>query len=289
MGPLFRPVLHTLTHPSEAAAWTARQRRNGKRIVFVPTMGALHEGHLALMKAARDHGEAVAASVFVNPLQFNDPNDLARYPRQPDEDRRKLAGAGVDMVLMPAAGDLFKGFNSRHYDLGGLDKLLEGASRPGHFQGVVNVVERLFHFVRPDVALFGEKDRQQLAVIRRAAHVERWPVAIVGHPIIRDADGLALSSRNQRLSPAERQQALVLFKALSAIRRAAFKGSVAQALNVGWQELARESAVVPDYLTVVDPATFQPLGDWEGVAEAVVLTAVQVGPVRLIDNMAVHR
>lgn len=252
-------------------------------------MGALHEGHLALMKAAREHGEAVAASVFVNPLQFNDPNDLARYPRQPDEDRRKLAGSGVDMVLMPAAGDLFGDFKPRHFDLGGLDTLLEGASRPGHFQGVVNVVERLFHYVRPDVALFGEKDRQQLAVIRRAAQVERWPVAIVGHPIIRDADGLALSSRNQRLSPVERQQALVLFKALSAVKMAAFKGTVDQALEAGWQELAGEPAVSPDYLTVVDPATFQALRDWEGVAEAVALVAVQVGPVRLIDNMAVRR
>ncbi len=252
-------------------------------------MGALHEGHLALMHAARKHGDVVAASIFVNPLQFNDPADLARYPRHPEEDCRLLSGVGVDMVLMPEGGGLFHDFSPRQYALDGLDTLLEGASRPGHFQGVVNVVERLFHFVRPDVALFGEKDRQQLAVIRSAAQAERWPIEIIGHPIVRNAGGLALSSRNQRLSAVERQQALVLYKALSAVQQSAFHRSVEQALEAGRHEIAQEPAVVPDYLTLVDPATFRPLRSWEGVHEAIALVAVQVGPVRLIDNMAVHR
>jgi len=286
---LHRLALETLIHPPDAAAWAARQRRNGKRIAFVPTMGALHEGHLALMHAARLHADVVVASIFVNPLQFNDPVDLARYPRQPEADCRLLAGAGVDMVLLPGNGSIFQDFNPVHYDLGPLEFLLEGASRPGHFQGVVNVVERLFHFVRPDIALFGEKDRQQLAVIRWAARAHRWPVTILGHPIIRDGDGLALSSRNQRLSPAERKQALVLYRSLCAVREAAYRGTVEEALAAGRRVLEQVPAVKPDYLTLVEPLTLQPLVQWEGVQEAIVLVAAQVGPVRLIDNIALYR
>jgi pantoate--beta-alanine ligase len=228
-------------------------------------------------------------SVFVNPLQFNDPKDLQHYPRQPEEDLRLLATAGCDMVLMPEAAELFQDHVPREYDLGGLDTVMEGASRPGHFQGVANVVERLFHYVRPDSALFGEKDRQQLAVLRHVAAARHWPVRILGHPIVRAADGLALSSRNQRLSPAERALAPVLYKALLAVRSASFHGPVEEARMAGLAVLDGVEGIRLDYLCIADPATLQPLASWAGHSEAVALIAAQVGPVRLIDNITLRR
>lgn len=252
-------------------------------------MGALHEGHLALVRAARAHADAVAATIFVNPLQFNNPEDLVHYPRQPEEDLRLLGGAGADMVLVPSREDMFNEFMPRHYDLGGLGDVLEGVSRPGHFQGVANVVERLFHYVRPDVALFGEKDRQQLAVIRHITGRAHWPVHIVGHPVVRAPDGLALSSRNLRLSPAERQLAPALFRALCAVRDAAFRLSVEECIAAGMAVLHQARGVEPDYLVVAHPGTLQPLHAWEGLREVAVLVAAQVGPVRLIDNITASR
>lgn len=252
-------------------------------------MGALHEGHLSLMRQAREHADVVVASIFVNPLQFNNKEDLAHYPRQPEQDRQLLAGAGVDMLLMPAGDELLADFTPRHYDLGELDSIWEGASRPGHFQGVVNVVERLFHYVRPEVALFGEKDRQQLAVIRQAARQQHWPIAIVGCPIVRAADGLALSSRNQRLSPPERQVAPVLYRALQAMQQVAARHTVQDTLAAGHRVLAQEPSVVTDYLALAHPDTLQPLDGWGLLEEAAALVAAQVGPVRLIDNITINR
>ncbi len=252
-------------------------------------MGALHEGHLALVQAARQRADAVAVSIFVNPLQFNDPDDLARYPRHPEQDLDLLAATGADMVLMPSTAEVFQGFTPRHYNLGGLDAILEGASRPGHFQGVVNVVERLFHYVRPDLALFGEKDRQQLAVIRHTAIQQHWPVEIVGHPIVRAADGLALSSRNQRLSPSERTAAPALYRCLAAMKELAFHGTVEESLSAGRHILDASPGIATDYLVLCLPDTLQPVASWEGVEEVVALVAAQVGPVRLIDNMAFNR
>lgn len=252
-------------------------------------MGALHEGHLALVRKARSHAEAVAVSIFVNPLQFNHADDLARYPRSPQEDQCLLREVGADMLLIPEASSLFNHFTPAEYDLNGMDTLLEGASRPGHFQGVVNVVERLFHYVRPDVALFGEKDRQQLAVIRHAAERLRWPVRIFGHPTLRDPDGLALSSRNLRLSPADRRLAPLLHRALREVEAKAFAGSVKDALEAGRAAIAKEPAIELDYLSLAHPGTLLPLVSWDGVEEAVVLIAAQVGSVRLIDNLLISR
>lgn len=258
-------------------------------MAFVPTMGALHAGHLALVHEARGQADAVAVSIFVNPLQFNRPDDLANYPRSPQEDERLLREAGADLLLMPTADTLFNGFTPRQYDLGGLDRILEGASRPGHFQGVVNVVERLFHYVRPDVAVFGEKDRQQLAVIRHAASTLRWPERILGHPTLRDADGLALSSRNLRLAPPERRLAPQLHRALREVEACAFTSTVQEAVEAGRHWIARFPAIRLDYLALVHAATLQDLASWDGVQEAVVLIAAQVGPVRLIDNIPISR
>lgn len=258
-------------------------------MAFVPTMGALHEGHIALVRSARERGKAVASSIFVNPLQFNDPADLAQYPRQLDQDRRMLEEAGCDLLFAPEKEDIFAEFTPRRYDLAPLDEVLEGPSRPGHFLGVVNVVERLFFYVRPDVALFGEKDRQQLAILQHAARKERWPVRVEGHPTIRATDGLALSSRNQRLSPAERAVAPVLYRALKAAEDLAFKAPVADAIAAGLGTLESEPAIQLDYFAIAHPETLQPLSSWEGLREAVALVAAQVGPVRLIDNITLRR
>lgn len=252
-------------------------------------MGALHEGHLALVRHAHEHADTVVASIFVNPLQFNDKKDLERYPRDPEEDRRMLKEVGCEMVLAPVAEELFNDFTPKKYDLDGLDTILEGASRPGHFQGVVNVVERLFHYVRPDLALFGEKDRQQLAVIHHVTARLRWPVEIIAHPIVRAEDGLALSSRNQRLSAEEREMAPVLYRALQAVQEAAFKSPVKDALQAGLQMLAETPSVQLDYLQVAHPDTLQPLKNWDEAPEATALIAAQVGPVRLIDNITLRR
>ncbi len=278
-----------ITSPPEAATWSAAQRRHGRTVAFVPTMGALHEGHITLVKAARERGKAVASSIFVNPLQFNNPADLAHYPRQLDQDRRMLEEAGCDLLFAPEKEDIFARFTPRRYDLAPLDEVLEGPSRPGHFLGVVNVVERLFFYVRPDVALFGEKDRQQLAILKHAARNERWPVRVEGHPTIRATDGLALSSRNQRLSPAERAVAPVLYRALKAAEALAFKAPLADAIAASLRTLALEPSVELDYFAIAHPDTLQPLGSWEGLEEAVALVAAQVGPVRLIDNITLRR
>lgn len=252
-------------------------------------MGALHAGHLALVQRARQECDVVAASVFVNPLQFNDPADLARYPRQPEEDRRLLQEAGCDMLLMPEGERLMAHLPELPFDLGPLGTVLEGASRPGHFQGVVQVVERLFHFVRPDMAFFGEKDRQQLAVVRRAAKQLRWPVAIIGCPTVRAADGLALSSRNARLDPAQRQEATVLYRALMAVAATAPQGTLEEALRSGLNVLAQVPSVEVDYLVIARPEDLQPMSGWDGLHQAVALVAARVGPVRLIDNMTIDR
>ena len=248
-------------------------------------MGALHEGHLALVRQAKTQCAVVAASVYVNPLQFNNKEDLAMYPRHPANDARMLEEAGCDMLLMPEGNELLQHLPAIQFDLGALGTVLEGAYRPGHFTGVVQVVERLFHFVRPDMAFFGEKDRQQLAVVRSAAKQLHWPERIIGCPTVRAADGLALSSRNARLDDRERKEASVLYQALQAIASAAFNVPVEEALERGQALLAQVSDVKPDYLSIAHPETLQPLLKWNGLEQAVALVAAHLGPVRLIDNI----
>lgn len=271
------------------AGWSAQRRFEGRRVAFVPTMGALHEGHLELVRVAGGQGHAVVVSIFVNPLQFNDPRDLAKYPRQLEKDMELLSRSACEVVFTPQAESLFKGFKATSYDLGALDSVLEGPSRPGHFQGVVNVVERLFHYVRPDLAFFGEKDRQQLAVIRHVATAARWPEAIHGVPIVRSKDGLALSSRNARLSAQEAEAALVLYQSLTLAQRLAFQEPVQRVVERASGLLQEQPGVVLDYFSIADAHTLQPLTEWSGRSEAVALVAAQVGPVRLIDNITLRR
>lgn len=278
-------VIHS---PEHMAEWGATQRRSGRSIGFVPTMGALHEGHLALVRQARAEGHVVACSIFVNPLQFNDPRDLANYPVRTEEDQRLLRQAGCDAVFLPVKEDLFSGFQPQAYDLGGLDRHWEGPLRPGHFQGVANVVQRLFRFVRPDAAFFGEKDRQQLAILQWVARTRRWPERIVACPTVREPDGLAMSSRNLRLSPPERAAATVLHRALQAVLAEAKTRSLAVAVESGLGVMRTEPLAELEYLGIADPETLAPLDAWPHSGPCVALLAARVGPVRLIDNLTIQ-
>ena len=252
-------------------------------------MGALHEGHLALVQRALQECDEVACSIFVNPLQFNNAEDLERYPRQLEKDRKALADVGCHVLFAPDKRDIFADFEPRNYDLGGLDAHWEGPSRPGHFQGVVNVVERLFQYVRPDRAFFGEKDRQQLAILTHIAHTERWPEVIVPCSTLRASDGLALSSRNARLSAEERTQATVLYRALQQAAQLAFKASVQDVLDAALATMAEEPRVRVDHFGLADAGDLRPLTEWGERRSAVALVAAHVGPVRLIDNITLMR
>lgn len=271
------------------ADWTARARRHGEDVGFVPTMGALHEGHLELVRRAKSRHARVACSIFINPLQFNDPSDFENYPVRLQEDEAMLREAGCDVAFMPRKEELFADFAPRTYDLKGLDAHWEGPLRPGHFQGVVNVVHRLFRFVRPDAAYFGEKDRQQLLILQRVATEEHWPERVIGCPTVRADDGLALSSRNLRLSAEERVQAAAIPRALGLLRNRAANGSLLAAVAEATDLLVKEARMDIEYLGVARHDTLEPLHDWGDQTQAIALVAVRLGPVRLIDNMSLER
>lgn len=278
-----------IIEPTAVARWSAACRREHGRVGLVPTMGALHAGHMALVNRALTAGGQVVCSIFVNPLQFNDPQDLAKYPRQLEKDMALLEAAGCHAVFAPQAEAIFHGHVPVVYDLGVLDHHWEGPSRPGHFQGMVNVVERLFHYARPDRAYFGEKDRQQLAIIRHVAKALHWPEEIVPCPTLREADGLAMSSRNARLSPAERAMAPVLYKALQAMQEVAFIATPEEVVAQGRAMLGTSPAVELDYLGIAREDELSPVAQWDGLDRAVALIAARVGPVRLIDNITLER
>lgn len=280
------PVLMDIIRNTNAISeWGASRRRQGSTIGFVPTMGALHQGHLDLVNRAKSDGHSVVCSIFVNPLQFNDPNDLANYPVRIEEDRRLLEKVGCDALFLPERENLFKGFEPERFDLGSLDEFWEGPIRPGHFQGVVNVVQRLFSFVRPDKAYFGEKDRQQLTIIQWVAKQRRWPESIIPCPTVRENDGLALSSRNLRLNQLERDAAPVLFQALTTIANSAFDTPVAVCLAMGRSIMEKEPLTSLEYLGIAHPETLEPLRAWPSSVGAIALIAARLGSVRLIDNL----
>ncbi len=281
--------MEVIEEAAAAAAWSASQRRAGHRVGFVPTMGALHAGHLQLVREALTQCRGVAVSIFVNPLQFNNKEDLKHYPRQLEQDLGLLRQVGCQMVFTPTEAGIYRDHQVRQYDLAPLDAVLEGPTRPGHFQGMVNVVERLFHYVRPDMAFFGEKDRQQLCILQHVARQQHWPERIVPVPTQRAADGLALSSRNQRLSESERTLAPLLHASLQAIANRAFRTSVAEARQAGLELIEREPAFRLEYLELAHPQDLHPLTEWEGLDEVLVLVAAHLGAVRLIDNIAVRR
>jgi pantoate--beta-alanine ligase len=265
-------------------------RRAGERVGLVPTMGALHEGHLSLVRRARELAHRVVASIFVNPAQFNQAADLERYPRTPEADARLLEEAGCDLLFLPDEALLYPPEHATWVVLEGPAEGLEGEHRPGHFRGVATVVAKLFGLVRPDLAVFGEKDAQQLAVIRRMVADLHLPVEIVAGATVREEDGLAMSSRNALLSAGDRRAATVLHRALraaeAAVREGRVDGSAAAVRRLLHETLASEPSARVDYAEVVDADTFRPVERLEG--ELILPIAVWIGETRLIDNLRVR-
>ena len=256
-----------------------------KRIGFVPTMGALHEGHISLVERARKECDVVVASVFVNPTQFNDKNDLRNYPRTPEADAAMLEAAGVDMVLFPSVEEIYPEPDTRQFDFGLIDKVMEGATRPGHFNGVAQVVSRLFAIVEPTCAYFGEKDFQQIAVIRAMVKQLGLTVEIIDCPIIRDTDGLARSSRNLLLTPAHRAAAPHIYEVLSAAQTKV--GDLSPAELTAWvtAEVEKNELLKVIYFATVDALTMQTVEAWNDSERVQGCIAVQAGEIRLIDNI----
>ena len=260
-------------------------RRGGQRVGLVPTMGALHEGHLSLVRAARAGSDVVAGSIFVNPTQFGPNEDLGKYPRSFDRDCEMLDREGVDFVFAPSVEEMYPAGAVTWVTVEGLSEKLDGKSRPGHFRGVTTVVSKLFHIVEPDRAFFGQKDAAQVAVIQRMVRDLNLPVEIVVCPIVREADGLAMSSRNAYLSAEERKRALVLKRSLLRVRELIDAGEQNPSMLVaaGRDEISKESGVRLDYFEIVDPETLEPVPDTS--RGALVAVAAYVGMTRLIDNM----
>jgi len=280
------PRLITTSH--ELEQWSSECHQRGEHIVIVPTMGNLHRGHLALVEMAKKQGGRVVVSIFVNPTQFLEGEDFERYPRTLEADLEVLADAGVDVVFAPSVDEVYpKGSKAETISAGPIGDVLEGAIRPGHFDGVIAVCKRLFDMSHAELAVFGEKDAQQLFLVRQMAQSLKPPVRIVGVPTLRDHDGLALSSRNSYLSHNDRQAALALPHALDALEQRITQGDpLASALAAGQLALAADPALELDYLESVNPDTFEATG--EGDSHALVLGAITVGRTRLIDNCLVH-
>jgi pantoate--beta-alanine ligase len=275
-------VIHEI---AEMRAASRAARAEGRRIGFVPTMGALHEGHLSLVRRARQSASFIVASIFVNPLQFGPSEDYTRYPRTLEADCAKLAPEGVEIVFAPAAEAMYPTGATTTVYVEGLSERLDGRSRPGHFRGVSTVVAKLFHIVEPDCAVFGQKDAAQVAVLRRMVRDLDMPVEMIIAPTVREADGLALSSRNAYLSADERRQALVLSRALREIERLAGAGesNAVRLRQTALAVLAAEPAAKLDYLEIVHPETLEPVAEVSG--GALIAVAAFVGATRLIDNI----
>jgi pantoate--beta-alanine ligase len=280
--------MERLASKQEVRQAVAEARREGKRIALVPTMGALHEGHLSLVRAARERADYIIVSVFVNPTQFGQGEDFAGYPRDLDRDEDLLDAEGVDIVFAPTPEIMYAPDAQVTVHPGPLGDVLEGAVRPTHFIGVCTVVSKLFSIALPDLAFFGEKDYQQLAVVRLMARDLDMPVKVVGCPVIRECDGLALSSRNVYLSAAERAAAPVLYRALRTAETLVLDGerdgrAVADAMR---ETIAAEPLATLDYAEIVDARTLEPLDSLDRPARG--LVAARLGSTRLIDNISLE-
>jgi pantoate--beta-alanine ligase len=272
----------------EARAACGDARASRKRLGLVPTMGALHEGHLSLVRAARAQCDAVAVSIFVNPTQFGPAEDLSKYPRQFARDRGLLEKEGVEILFAPPVEEIYPGGAVTWVLVEGLSEKLDGRSRPGHFRGVTTIVAKLFHIFEPEAAFFGQKDAAQLAVIRRMVEDLNFPVEIVACPIVREADGVAMSSRNTYLNREERSRALVLQRSLQEARQQFNAGEriAAKLIAAAKEVIAREPQVTLDYFEIVDPDTLDPV---ERISQKMlVAVAAYVGSTRLIDNLVLN-
>jgi pantoate--beta-alanine ligase len=262
-------------------------RKKGETIGFVPTMGALHEGHLRLIRRSVSENNFTACTIFVNPIQFNNPDDLAKYPRTLEKDRQMLEEAGCDLLLAPSVDEMYPGGEKPvvAVDFGVLEKVMEGKFRPGHFRGVAVVVKRLFDITRPTRAYFGKKDFQQLAVVKRMVDALNIPLEIVPCETIREPDGLAMSSRNLRLSPAGRSTAPQIYKVLRMVKDLAGKIPMRELEQMAIKQINATDGLQAEYFEICNRATLLPLNDWNEPEGAVACTAVFLEEVRLIDNI----
>jgi pantoate--beta-alanine ligase len=267
-----------------------RNKEMGRKIGFAPTMGALHQGHISLYQNARKENDLVISSIFVNPTQFNNPDDLEKYPRNIEKDIQTLRDSNlVDMVYIPSVEDIYpEKTTSKSYNFGGIEKEMEGASRPGHFNGVGTVVEELFRQVQPDNAYFGEKDFQQLAIIRKLVALLHLPIKIHGVAIHREENGLAMSSRNERLTASERDRAKIIFQTLQIIQTDFPDKSISVLENMVKDIFNHEEGMELEYFTIADENELKPIITIEKNKKYRAFIVVNVGKVRLIDNMAMY-
>ncbi|MBU6119874.1 pantoate--beta-alanine ligase [Hymenobacter siberiensis] len=280
--------MQILTTAAGLQAYTEQARQAGQRVGLVPTMGALHAGHIQLVQAARAECNEVIATIFVNPTQFNNADDFRLYPRVPEADAALLAPAGCTALFVPSVEEMYPRSAVLRFDFGALEQVMEGAHRPGHFNGVATVVSKLFHLARPHRAYFGQKDWQQVAVVKQLVADLSFDLEIVACPTIREADGLAMSSRNRRLDAPARAVAPLLYQVLSAAAAQVQQGvAPAQVQADAFATLAREPGIIPEYVEIADAQTLQPLASYVPGRAVVLCLAAHLGGVRLIDNVVV--
>lgn len=260
-------------------------KKEGKKIGFVPTMGALHNGHLSLVKTSKTHSDITVVSIFVNPTQFNDPEDLKRYPRTLEQDVKLLETVGCDLVFAPSVEEIYPEPDTRKFDFGYIETVMEGAKRPGHFNGVGQVVSRLFDIIRPDKAFFGMKDFQQIAVIKNMVGQLKYNIEIVPCPIIREESGLALSSRNTLLDEDHKKNAPHIYATLKKARSLASQLSVDELKQWIIDEINKNPLLETEYVEIVDDTSLKVIHDWSEKGTKVACVAVYAGKIRLIDNI----
>ena len=278
-----------LKHKQEVSSFTSTCKLNNKKVGFVATMGALHQGHLSLIQFAKKENDAVVCSIFINPLQFNDKNDFDKYPKTLSADLALLEGQGCDVVFVPDFEEMYASEDATQFDFGKLDKVMEGVFRPGHFLGMAKVVKRLFDCVQPHTAYFGEKDFQQLAIIRKFTADLHLPVKIIGVPIMREKDGLAMSSRNTLLSADERIAASAIYKTLLETKQMAFKFPVETVKEFVLTNINRIPGFALEYFEIADADELQPTNSWNTLNPLMGFIVVRVGTVRLIDNIQLSK
>ncbi len=279
--------MKTFSSIKETISYLEQQKIAKKSIGFVPTMGALHEGHLALMHRAKKENDLLVVSIFVNPVQFNSADDLKKYPRTPEEDTKKLESVHCDVLFAPDVKEMYPEEVTVQYDFDGLDRVMEGAFRPGHFNGVVVVVEKLLDIVRPHRAYFGEKDFQQLAIIKKLVKMKKITVEIVPCPIVREPDGLAMSSRNRLLSSEERKIAPFIYQTLQEAKRRRDHICVNPLRQMIINIFESNEHFKLEYFDIVDDKTLRPVNAWNDKVGTVACVAVWLGSVRLIDNIRI--
>ena len=277
--------MKTETQKSALQKAVGKARESGKRIGLVPTMGALHEGHLSLIRTALKNNDFVVVTLFVNPTQFNNPNDLERYPRDMDSDLKMLREYPVDIVFAPPVEEMYPEKDNRIFNLSPLDRIMEGTFRPGHFNGVAQIVSKLFYAASPDTAYFGQKDFQQLVVVKKLVTILNLDIKIIGCPIIREEDGLALSSRNRLLIPPERAAAPLIYQTLLEAKQMKNRHTPDEIKTFVKSAINNHPLIQVEYFEIVDDQNLMPVKNWQEPNNKIGCVAVQLGDVRLIDNI----